>query len=234
MQNDEQQFLESYNIHDYDIPLASVDMVIFSIIDASLHVLTVERNEHPAKGERALPGGFIDIHNDKSLDDTAYRKLSEKTGIASPYLEQVESIGSFDRDPRGWSVTVLYYALIDYQKVNPSEKNSWLPIKVALSSSLAFDHHTLLNKALDRLQAKTRYTALPIELMPGEFTLTELQTIFETILGKKLPTKSFRRRVLDAEMVMPTGNSKISGKRSAQLFKSTGQDRESYFPRPLK
>lgn len=232
----EKEFLESYNIHDYDIPLTSVDMAIFAIIESELNVLLVERIEHPAMGEYSLPGGFINLKQDETLDDTAYRKLKEKTGISSPYLEQVETVGSNQRDPRGWSVTSLYYALINIEKIDQStfDKSAlWLPIKLAKTKKLAFDHTLLLMKAIERLESKTAYTALPIELLPEEFTLTELQTIFEIILDRKLPIKSFRRRVLAAEVIEATGGSKISGKRSAQLFRSTGLDRNFIFPRPL-
>lgn len=86
---------------------------------------------------------------------------------------------------------------------------------------------------MNRLQEKCRYTALPVELMPDLFTLTELQTVFESILAKKLPIKSFRRRILAANILKATDKSKLSGKRHAQLFKSTGIDLEYYFPRTL-
>jgi 8-oxo-dGTP diphosphatase len=232
----EKEFLKNYSIHDYDIPLTSVDMAIFAIIENELSVLLVERTEHPAIGQHSLPGGFINLKLDASLGDTAYRKLLEKTGVSSPYLEQVETIGNKQRDPRGWSVTSLYYALIDINVVDRSafDKSAlWLPVKLTKTKKLAFDHALLLEKAFERLQAKASYTALPVELLPEEFTLTELQKIFEIILDRELPVKSFRRRVQSSGVIEATGGSKISGKRSAQLFRSTGLDRNYVFPRPL-
>ena len=77
----EKDFLKSYNIHDFDVPLCSVDMAIFGVIDNELNVLLVKRDEHPEKDKLALPGGFIDLKKDKDIDSTAYRKLKEKTGI---------------------------------------------------------------------------------------------------------------------------------------------------------
>ncbi len=235
MNKQDKKYLENYSIHDFDIPLTSVDMVIFAIIDGELNVLLVEREEAPQQGFLALPGGFIDLQKDEDITATAYRKLYEKTGIKSPYLEQVESIGNKNRDIRGWSLTVLYFALINRDKIKgqKSQNSQWLPIKKALQQNLAFDHKVLIEKAQNRLREKTLYTALPVELMPELFTLTELQTIFETILEKKLPIKSFRRRILNANILHPTDKSKLSGKRHAQLFKSTGIDREYYFPRTL-
>jgi hypothetical protein len=99
---------------------------------------------------------------------------------------------------------------------------------------LAFDHNRLFEKAVKRLRSKTLYTALPIALLPKKFTLTELQTIYEIILAKKLPAKSFRRRMIDAEAVRITNESKISGKRSAMLYQSTGVDKDFHFPRALQ
>ena len=232
----EKQFLESYKISDYDVPLTTVDMGIFSIIDKKLNVLLLNREAYPEKGRLALPGGFVNLKEDSNLEATALRKLKEKTGVKLAYLEQVESIGNANRDPRGWSVTILYFALIDINKINKKllSSSNWCPVDEAKSLSLAFDHNILLDKAVKRLHSKTLYTALPIALLPPKFTLTELQIIFEIILSKKLPVKSFRRRLIDSKVVVGTDESKISGKRSAQLFKSTGLNKDFHFPRALQ
>lgn len=236
MQQTEKEFLDAYDIHDFDVPLVSVDMAIFAVEKNDLQLLLVKRDQHPEQGKWSLPGGFIDQQVDKTIDATAYRKLQEKTGIESPYLEQVETIGSEQRDPRGWSVTCLYYALIDKEKVmiGGAKESRWFSLKLLADKNLAFDHGLLVKKATQRLRAKSRYTALPIELLPEKFTLSELQKIFEIILGRDLPVKSFRRRVQSAGVIEATGESKVSGKRTAQLFKSTGLDRNYYFPRPLE
>lgn len=235
MKSEEKAFLQQYNIHDYDVPLASVDMSIFAIIDNKLNVLLVKRTEHPNKGLQALPGGFVDFKSDTSLEDAAHRKLLEKTGIRSPYLEQVGTVGNPKRDPRGWSITVLYFALIDFQSVKINDELSeWVEVEKAYDLKLAFDHVELLRMSVERLQSRTRYTALPIALMPKDFTLTELQKIFEIILGRKLPLKSFRTRILTANVLIPTDRSKIAGKRPAQIYNSKGISRDFSFPRPLE
>lgn len=232
----EKDFLKKYNVHDYEVPLSTVDMAIFALIDDELNVLLVSRDEHPHKNRWALPGGFIDLKKDQSIEQAAHRKLEEKTGLSSAYLEQVETIGTPDRDPRGWSLTVVYFALVDITKIENLEPNNtkWIPVTSIRKENLAFDHQLLIQKSLDRLRAKTTYTALPIELMPSEFTLTELQNVFSTILNRSLQAKSFRKRVLDAGMVEETGNSKICGKRPAKLYRSTCIDRDTYFSRPLQ
>ena len=233
----EKQYLDNYNAHDYDVPLLTVDMGIFSIIDRTLNILLVRRKEHPAKNVLALPGGFVNLKVDQDIEHTALRKLRKKTGIELPYLEQVETIGGKSRDPRGWSVTILYFALVDSKEVNNEmlDNASWHPVDEVEGISLAFDHNKLVEKAVKRLRSKTRYTALPMKLLPEKFTLTELQNIFEIILSRKLPVKSFRRRMIDAGAVEATDESKISGKRSAQLYKSAGINNKYFsFPRPLK
>lgn len=235
MSDEEKVFLKNYDLHDYDVPLASVDMSMFAIIKDRLHVLLVKRKEHPSKGCQALPGGFVDFKADAVLEDAAHRKLCEKTGVRSPYLEQVGTVGGAKRDPRGWSITVLYFALIDFQIVkNDDELSEWVEVEKAIQLPLAFDHVDLLKRSVDRLRSRTRYTALPLALMPKDFTLTELQRIFEVILGRKLPLKSFRTRLLAADVLVPTGRSKIAGKRPAQLYNSKGVSREFEFPRPLE
>ena len=235
MTDNEKAFLATYDIHDYNVPLATVDMSIFAVIDNRLHVLLVKRTEHPNKGHLALPGGFIDFKKDQCLEDAAHRKLTEKTGVKSPYLEQVGTVGSPNRDIRGWSLTVLYFALIDYQRVTLDDDSSqWIAVEDANQLDLAFDHKQLLQESLDRLRSRTRYTALPLALMPKDFTLTELQKVFEVILGRSLQLKSFRKRLLDADILIGTDRSKIAGKRPAQLYNSKGVSREFEFPRPLE
>jgi len=119
----EEDFLKSYNAKDYDAPLCSVDMAIFAVENEQLKVLLIKRDQHPHKGLWALPGGFSDLKRDSSIDATAHRKLAEKTGVQTPYLEQVESIGNATRDPRGWSVTLLYFALLDFEALEKVEGN---------------------------------------------------------------------------------------------------------------
>ncbi|ENX17751.1 hypothetical protein F895_00895 [Acinetobacter sp. CIP 64.2] len=235
----EQEYLAHYQKTDYDTPLFTVDMAIFSVAKGQLQVLMIQRSNFPEKGKWALPGGFVDLKTDPDLIATAHRKLLEKTGIHSPYLEQVETIGNQHRDPRGWSITALYFALIDFdqfetQTSHTTEHSQWLPIEQALQLDLAFDHKQLLQLAYDRLANKTRYTALPASLMPELFTLTELQTIYEIILGHTLEKKSFRRRMQEAGAVEETGQQKIVGKRPAQLFRYALQDYNFTFPRMLE
>jgi ADP-ribose pyrophosphatase YjhB (NUDIX family) len=235
----ETEFLANYNLHDFDMPLVSVDVAIFTILNKKLQVLVVKRANHPAKGKWALPGGFIDLSQDKSLNDTAHRKLREKTGIDAPYLEQVGTEGSETRDPRAWSITVTYFALLSHDSVTfdpdpTSELVEWMPIDEAQNTDLAFDHSSLLQQCFERLKNKVRYTALPVNLMPTSFTLTELQTVFEIILGQPIAKKAFRRRLLDAGILAETGDIRTGSNRPAKLYCALPAASKHFFVRGLE
>lgn len=220
----EQQFLANYDARDYPAPLVTVDVAIFAIEQQQLHILLTERATHPAYGQWALPGGFVDIERDKDLTATAYRKLQEKTGVCDAHLEQVCTQGNDHRDPRGWALTVLYFALINYQALpDPASlhvsASRWQPVASLDECPLAFDHSLLVELARQRLLNKSEYTALPLCLMPERFTLTEAQHVFETLLTRRLEKKSFRRRLEQSGLVVGTGEQRQAGKRYAQLYK---------------
>jgi len=216
----EKDFLKNYHIHDYDIPLATVDLCIFSIVDQSLKVLLVNRVAYPFKDRWALPGGFVDVDRDPDLEATATRKLAEKTGVKTPYVEQVETIGNKTRDPRGWSMTVLYFALLAHSsaKTGDTERVRWVSLAEAEKMDLAFDHLELLNKGIERLRSKVSYSTLPIHILPEEFTLAELQKAYEVIMGRDVDKKAFRRRIDAADLLIETGEMRQDGGRPAKLY----------------
>lgn len=236
----QESFLESYDIHEFDIPLTSVDMTIFTIEDNTLKILLVKRAQFPAKGEWALPGGFINLKEDETLNDTVSRKLKEKTGVDISYLEQVATYGSASRDPRGWSVTIAYMALISNKNIRltpdeSSEEVVWLPIEdIQKNYQLAFDHNTILADSHLRLKSKVQYTSLPINLLPTTFTLSELQNTFELILGYAIEKKSFRRRLLAAEIIVETGDMRVGSNRPAKLYRAKANSKEHLFQRSIE
>jgi ADP-ribose pyrophosphatase YjhB (NUDIX family) len=205
----EQAFLKSYNPKEYDTPIYSVDIAIFTLDQGQLKVLLVERNEHPFKGYWALPGGFVDLNKDPDIHNTARRKLVSKTGIDAPLLEQVSTIGNAHRDPRHWSVTTLYMALIPYAPtasfIETVNEARWVPIEETDRLELAFDHKELLHLARERLKSKTAYTVLPMHVLKRPFSLTQLQKAFELLMDTQLEKKSFRRRILNAELLKEVG-----------------------------
>lgn len=223
-------------------PLSTVDVVIFAIRDERLHVLLIKRNDEPGEpfpNQWALVGGFVDIDQDPSLEACALRKLREKTGVSSPYLEQLGSWGGMARDPRGWSATHVYFALISEAVEPVSGSNTasakWVPvIKDGVKEPLAFDHEQILASAISRLRSKVEYTSLPAFLLPREFTLSELQRVYEIVLGRKLEKSAFRTRVLSAELVVPLPRYKEGPNRPAQLYKLKSQTSPIYFQRTFK
>lgn len=236
----EQEFLRNYRIHDFDVPLTSVDLVIFTLHEQALKVLLVERGEHPHKGRWALPGGFIDLKRDKDLDATAMRKLREKTGVEISYLEQLQGFGSAERDPRGWSATFAYFALIDAQGVTLSHGGNstaaaWVPVdQLAERPDIAFDHAQIISVALQRLRAKVEYTSLPVHLLAPEFTLSDLQRVYETILGRTVDKSAFRKRIMEGDFLQEIpGKQRHASNRPAQLYRLRQGPPLVYFNRTM-
>lgn len=224
----EADYLRHYDPRRYSSPLVSVDLAIFSLLNGQLQVLLVQRADYPQKQRWALPGGFVNVAQDRDLLDTARRKLHEKTGVRTPYLEQVASVGGPSRDPRGWSITILYMALIAHVParavVNSVAEAAWWPVEEALALPLAFDHVALLQQARERLRSRTAYTLLPVHVLQAPFTLTQLQQAFEELLGAPLEKKAFRRRVLNAGVLEEVG----------EALPDSGRGRPALHYRPRK
>lgn len=220
-------------------PLTTVDVVIFALREDGLNVLLVTRpagGGEPFAGLWALPGGFVDIERDRDLAQCALRKLKEKTGVAAPYLEQLGSWGNATRDPRGWSATHVYFALVPAASPLTAGANAadarWFAVEgKALPARLAFDHAQILDTALERLRSKVEYTSLPAYLLPREFTLTELQRAYEMVLGRDLEKSAFRTRVLAAQLVQPVAKVREGPNRPAQLYRLKNPSAPVFFPR---
>jgi ADP-ribose pyrophosphatase YjhB (NUDIX family) len=215
-------------------PLTTVDVVIFTVLEDRLNVLLVVRPsapEEPFPNMRALPGGFVNVEKDVDLESCALRKLRQKTGVRSPYLEQVGSWGGKARDPRGWSTTHVYFSLIPTPD-ELEEGAAWFPVgDIGSKDKLAFDHIILLDAAVQRLRNKVEYTSLPAFLLPDEFTLSELQRMYEVILERALEKSAFRTRVFSADLVTPINKQRTGNNRPAQLYKLTNNRKAIIFPR---
>lgn len=227
---------------DFDRPLTTVDVVIFTVRDEALQVLLVQRPNSPGEpfaGNWALPGGFVDTARDPDLESCARRKLVEKTGVETPYLEQLGSFGSATRDPRGWSATHVYFALVASDNLTPrpggtAPDSKWFAVRGdGVRESLAFDHADLLRVAIARLRSKVEYTSLPAFLVAGEFTLTQLQKIYEVVLGRELEKKAFRTRVLAADILEAVPRLQGGANRPAQLYRLKRRRQAHIFSRPF-
>ncbi|WP_063682701.1 NUDIX hydrolase [Bradyrhizobium stylosanthis] len=220
---------------DFPRPLTTVDVVIFTISGDSLQVLLVQRpadEGEPFPQAWALPGGFVDVAKDRDLAACAARKLREKTGVTSPYLEQLGSWGSATRDPRGWSATHAYFALIPDDAGTLASDARWCPIQGGrLKDKLAFDHGDILATAIQRLRNKVEYTSLPAYLMPAEFTLPDLQRVYEIVLDRPLEKSAFRTRILSADMIEAVAKMRRGPNRPAQLYRLKKGREPVYFVR---
>ena len=197
----------------------TVDIVIFTIQEGVLKVLLIKRRIPPFLGQTAIPGGFVLEHED--LDQAALRELKEETGVSDVYLEQLYSFGKPDRDPRGRVVTVAYFALIspDRKLTAGSDAAAAAWYSIDQLPPLAFDHATILNYALERLRNKLEYTTVGFQLLPEKFTLTELQEVYEAILGRKLDKRNFRRKMSVLKILKPLAEHRRGGQRPAQLYR---------------
>jgi len=224
---------------DFPRPLTTVDLAIFTVRDGALQVLLVRRPEaasEPFPGAWALPGGFVDVAQDRDLEACARRKLKEKTGVASPYLEQLGSWGGKSRDPRGWSATHVYFALIADPGHPAAGANApeaaWFAMEgEGVKQRLAFDHKELLAAAVNRLRSKVEYTSLPVYLLEREFTLTELQRAFEIVLGRPVEKSAFRDRIKAGDFLEEVPRLRTGQQRPAQLYRVKKPGEVVYFPR---
>lgn len=235
----EKAYLAGYNKREFDAPIITVDPVLFTFHEERLKVLLVQRSYHPDKGLWGLPGGFIDLKNDATLEDTALRKLREKTGVAPPYLEQLYTFGDATRDKRSWSVTVCYTALIAHQKCEANisivADVEWVALEQLDQMTLAFDHRTIIDHARERLKQKALYSIVPAYALPDKFTLPELQHLHETLLGKPIQKKSFRRRIEQAGLLIDTGEKRSErGGRPASLYRMKEDSGSFTFVRNLE
>jgi len=223
---------------DFERPLTTVDLAIFTVHNQELNVLLIERPEAgPFPGVAALPGGIVDVDRDADLRECARRKLHDKTRVNTTYLEQVGSWGDSVRDPRAWSATHVYFALIPFkQTLELAEGSYWLAVKSALKRNhkLAFDHKILLQASVDRLRDKVEYTSLPAHLLEPPFTMPQLQKMYEVVLDRPLDKSSFRTRTLSADYLEELGLMKAEATRPAMGYRITKGRSLVIFPRLLK
>lgn len=181
----------------YPRPALTVDCVVFGLDDEDLKVILIQRDLPPFSGQWALPGGFVRL--EETLDAAARRELQEETGLEDVFLEQFYTFGSLDRDPRERVVSVAYYGLVnlrDYQiqATTDARDTAWFPVQQL--PNLPFDHNQIVAMAYDRLRTKVRHEPIGFELLPEKFTLTQLQTLYEKVLGQPLDKRNFRKKIL--------------------------------------
>jgi 8-oxo-dGTP diphosphatase len=190
--------------YDYPKPAVTVDCVVFGLdAEHDLKIMLIQRGIEPFKGEWALPGGFVKI--DESLEEAALRELKEETGVDDIFLEQLYTFGQPGRDPRDRVITVAYFALINLSDhpihaQTDAKDVAWFSLEDL--PKVAFDHDQIIATASQRLKGKLRYEPIGFELLPKKFTLTQLQKLYEQVLGTQLDKRNFRRKILKMELLI--------------------------------
>lgn len=203
----------------YPHPAVTTDCVIFGFNGKKLQVLLIKRGIEPFKGRWAFPGGFIKMH--ETAEEGARRELREETGLENAYIQQFHTFSDPHRDPRERVITIAFYALVKIQDVKGGDDAvaaQWFPLDEI--PALAFDHDYILRMAIQKLREEIHFQPIGFELLPGKFTIKELQTLYETILGISFDRRNFSKKILHLEIlteleetIWPTP------KREAKLYK---------------
>jgi 8-oxo-dGTP diphosphatase len=229
----EEAFLSGYDPSAFERPSVAVDVVLLCADSGALLTLVLPRATHPHRGRWALPGGFVRM--DESLDAAARRVLVEKAGLSGVFLEQLYTFGAVERDPRTRVVSVAYYALVHHERFTglqdrvarvdvpwEGETGGAVDLRAEDGSplALAFDHADIVGTAVKRIRGKLGYTPIGYQLLPERFTLRDLQTVHETVLGRPLNKDSFRRRMLASGELEATGERQTDvDHRPAELYR---------------
>lgn len=184
----------------YPHPSVTTDCVIFGFDGSRLKVLLVERGVEPFKGKWALPGGFLRM--DESAEQGALRELQEETGLKTAYIKQFHTFTDPNRDPRERVITIAYYALVRLQDVvagDDAARAGWFALDEV--PSLAFDHDRILRTALQEIRRQIHFEPVGFELLPPEFTVKELQLLYEAILDVKFDRRNFYKKMQHLELL---------------------------------
>ena len=181
----------------YEHPAVTTDCVIFTYEDWKLKVLLVKRGGEPYKGEWALPGGFL--RGDETAREGALRELREETALEASAIGELGVFSKPDRDPRERVITIAFYALVKPSKVqggDDADEAAWFPIDDL--PKLAFDHADIIHSALERLKRDIHFEPIGFDLLDEEFTIPDLQRLYEIILGVKFDRRNFQRKILSS------------------------------------
>src|SRR5258707_523244 len=210
-----------YDASKYERPSVTVDIIIMSLRQGDLQVLLIKRRSWPFEGMWAITGGFVNM--EESLETAAKRELREETGVEDVYLERLYTFGDPGRDPRTRVITVVYFGLLDSERLQVRAADDAVEVgwfSVYDLPPLAFDHARILQYALDRLRGKLQYTQIAFNLLPEQFTLRELQRVYEIILHRRLDKRNFRKKILSTGILEDTGAKKMEGThRPARLYR---------------
>jgi 8-oxo-dGTP diphosphatase len=212
---------------DFPSVLVTVDVAMFSLTpEGSLRVLLPRRPHEPFAGVPALPGAYVQT-DDHDAAGAARRALIAKAGIDPPYLEQLATFSGPARDPRGWSVSIAYYALVRWSVVGAAAGDTY---DVSKLMPLPFDHAAIVATALERLRSKSSYSMLPLHLVDETFTIADLHDVYQFVIGEAITRTAFRSWMLDNGAIEPTGTFKPGQHRPAALYRAAKGAKAVAFP----
>lgn len=208
---DEKEYLEMYNPGDFERPSVAVDLLVFTMEEDRLKIVLVERKEHPFQNKLSLPGVFVGMK--ETLDEAATRGIVEEAGLRDIYFEQLYTFGEVNRDPRMRVISVSYMAIVDVEQIQLSAGERTASVALYdvenlldTDEEIAFDHKKMIEYGRNRICNKIEYTNIAFEFLPEEFTLPQLQRVYEVLLHKKLHKASFRQKI--EPLVEETGQMK--------------------------
>ena len=204
----------------YPKVLVAVDCIIFGFDEGQLRILVGKRKMDPGRGEWSLYGGFV--NTDESIDEAANRVILELTGLRNLYIRQVGAFGRVDRDPGERVISIAYYALInvkDYDKALRAQHNlEWVNIQDM--PTLYSDHNEMVRRARKMMRQKISSEPIGFNLLPNLFTLTQLQKLYEAVMGEEVDKRNFRKRIKEMDFIEKTELiDKENSKRGASLYR---------------
>lgn len=202
----------------------TIDCVIYSFNEGNLQLLLTERSVYPYKDWWALPGFFVE--KDEEMEDAVKRILYEHTGLKDIFMQQLGAFAGAKRHPEGRILTVAFSTIVKYEdvkaKIKPvtsyMKQAKWFPIDQL--PDLAFDHAKIVKQSLQKLKETINYSTAVYELLPEKFTLTQLQQVYEAILGKTLDKRNFRKKITNTGFLKELAEvQKGVSYRAARLYK---------------
>jgi 8-oxo-dGTP diphosphatase len=203
--------------------ILAIDVALFAVLDGLLRVLLIPVDRPPHFVDmRGLPGGLI--APDETAEQAVARHLRDKAEVVGAYVEQLATFSALERDPRGRVVSVAYLGLMPAERAaaNPlAHDQRWVAVERV--GRLAYDHNEMLAAAGERLRARLGYSTVARHLMPREFTLSELQTVYEIVFGRAFDKRNFRKKLHDTGIVRATGHMRTGQpNRPAELYRFAG------------
>jgi ADP-ribose pyrophosphatase YjhB (NUDIX family) len=218
----------------HDAPIVTVDVVIFTLDAGELKIVVAKRPREPDLGVEGLIGGWVHTNEDETLEETVERVLRVKAGLENVFVEQLETVSSATRHPEGWSLSVVYMAVLPVDELQHAFDLGCVLRLAETPGRLAMDHEKIVGIALRRLRGKGAYSTIPMEFLPEEFSMPQLQSAYESVMGEDLDQSSFRKRMIERRLVVETGRREVTSTgRKAELYRAN-EENKGTFDRSLR